>query len=129
MRIFLRLHDRSSKARQSKANPTEPNRTAQQQNRAHGMSTRWPRRVHLAPTVVVVVLVVGVLSKFSTFLLLRLPAFLLCSATNTGKGQHERETTTTTTTNTGNWQLRVLMRGEEGAWQGGTYVVCVGLTK
>lgn len=81
MRIFLRLHDRSSKAQQSEPNRTElrPNRTTA--NQAHGMSTRWPRRVHLAPTVVVivavVVLVVGVLSKFSTLLLLL--RCLLCS--------------------------------------------------
>lgn len=74
-------------------------------NRAHGMSTRWPRRVHLAPTVVVL-LVVGVLSKFSTFLLLS--ACLLCSALlcNQYRECPTRERATTITTNTANWQLR-----------------------
>lgn len=80
-------------------------------NRAHGMSTRWPRRVHLAPTVVVL-LVVGVLSKFSTFLLLSacLPN---TRESNNNNNKHS--------------QLAAAWQG--GAGKRGTNVACVGLMK
>lgn len=134
MRIFLRLHDRSSKAQQSEPNRTElrPNRTTA--NQAHGMSTRWPRRVHLAPTVVivaVVVLVVGVLSKFSTLLLLL--RCLLCSVQLCNQ-YRERPARERNNNNKKHRQLAAARAfGGEGARQEvgmrGPYVVCVGLTK
>lgn len=121
---------------QSEPNRTElrPNRTAA--NQAHGMSTRWPRRVHLAPTVVVivvvVVLVVGVLSKFSTLLLLL--RCLLCSVQLCNQ-YRERPTRERNNNNKKKHRQLAAARafGGEGARQGvgirGPYVVCVGLTK